>query len=281
MQEFLHFMNQGWVGTIVGTAGLALALLLYWRSRISGIVAIQSHDVPMIGGSDAVFPPEVEVRYRGTPVPRLISSTVWIWNAGKKTIRGEDVVAHDPLQLHFSGEVLNVRIGNVSRKVIRVTADVLRETRKIVCYGFEFLDPDDGIVLEVHHVGSGEAPECTGTIIGLPKAPQYLGPARGASGYSKRASARRKKLMVFIPTFPIAFWLGLFSGAMNFGGPNNEALPTGDPQQLSWLLWSMGLLCVSSSAYLAHLMWKIRRRIPSSLIKYTTERENDRTDIIT
>ena len=119
MQEFIRFLslNQGWIGTIIE----AIGLFLFWRSQISGIVAFQSRDVAMIGCSDAVFPAEVEVRYRGAQVPRLISSTVWIWNAGKKTVRGTDIVAHDPLRLRFSGEVLDVRIRRSSILGIRLS----------------------------------------------------------------------------------------------------------------------------------------------------------------
>ena len=153
MQELILFLNQGWVGTIVGTAGAALAVFLYWRSRIPGIIAFQSHNVSMIGDGDAVFPSEVTFQYQGTPVPRITSSTVWMWNAGKKTVRGTDVVAHDPLRLHFSPEVLTVSIRKVSREALRITADT-SEDRKIVRCGFEFLDPGDGGVLEVLHTGS-------------------------------------------------------------------------------------------------------------------------------
>ena len=162
---------------ILGTASLVLALFLYWRSQISGILAWQSRDVSMIGSSGGVFPSEVEVQYRGTPVPRIISSTVWIWNAGKKTLSGADIVAHDPLQLRFDGEILDVRIKKVSREVLRITAATSEEARSAVCFDFEFLDPDDGGVVEVLHTGSTKAPECTGTIIGLPRGPQRLGPA--------------------------------------------------------------------------------------------------------
>ena len=123
----------------------------------------------MIGGGDAVFPVEVEVRYRGTPVPKLTSSTIWIWNAGKKTVRGSDVVAHDPFQFRFDGEVLNVKIKKVSREAVQITAAASGEAGRTVCCSFEFLDPGDGGVLEVLHTGSDKAPECTGTIIGLPK----------------------------------------------------------------------------------------------------------------
>ena len=262
-------MSQGWVGTIVGTAGLVLALLLYWRSRISGIIAFQSRDVPMIGGSNAVFPAEVEVRYRGTPVPKLISSTIWIWNAGKKTVRGADVVAHDPLRFRFGGEVLEVRIKKVSREAVRIKADTSGETGKTVRCDFEFLDPGDGGVLEVLHTGSAEAPECAGTIIGLPKGPQYWGRAWGAS-VSSRWERRVNQLM-----FSVMLIAGLGISVQGILGDQyiNEVLPfLTEPPELEWPSWLLvlgriflvpfGLLVSLSSAV---RLWTLRRRSPSSL----------------
>ncbi len=157
---------------------------MYLRSRSPGIVAVQSHDVPMLGGlgaKDDVFPSEVEVRYRGTPVSRLTSSTVWIWNAGLKTVNGEDIVPHDPLRLHFGGEVLSVRIIKTNRKVSRLMAekseDVSEEGKRTVYCSFDFLDRRNGSVLEVLHSGSARVPKCAGTIRGLPEGIQNWGPA--------------------------------------------------------------------------------------------------------
>ena len=182
MQEIFHVLNQGWVSAIVGVAGVALALislLLYRRSRIPGIIAFQSDDMSMIGDRTSFFPAGAEVRYRGTPVPRITSSTVWIWNAGKKTVRGSDIVKRDPLQLRFGGEVLNVRTRTVSREVVKFAIhtpkDTSEEATKTVCLDFDFLDPDDGASLEVLHTGPDETPKLTGTIVGLPRGPQHWG----------------------------------------------------------------------------------------------------------
>ena len=84
-------------------------------------------------------------------------------------MKGEEIVAHDPLQLRFGGDILNVRIRKVSREVLRIRADTSGEIGQTVYCSFEFLDPGDGGVLEVLHTGSAEAPECTGTIMGLPE----------------------------------------------------------------------------------------------------------------
>ena len=261
MQEFIRFLNQGWVGTIIGTAGAALAAFLYWRSRIPGIIAFQSKDVSMIGDGDAVFPADVTIQYQGTPVPRITSSTVWMWNAGKKTVRGSDIVAHDPLRLRYSAEVLTVSTRKVSRESVRITADT-SEDRRIVSCGFEFLDPGDGGVLEVLHTGSNEAPECTGTIIGLPKEPQYWGRAWGSSASSRRE--RRANRFVFI----VLLILGLVLIVTGILGEQHieEVFPflpeLSEPDLPSWLRVLFGLLASSFSAF---LLWGLGRRSPSSL----------------
>ena len=263
MQELIRFLNQGWIGTLVGTVGLAVALLLYWRSRISGVIAFQSHNVAMIGGGDAVFPAEVTVQYQGTPVPGITSSTVWIWNAGKKTVKGTDIVAHDPLLLRFGGEILNVRIRKTTREVIRITADTSGEIGKtVVRCGFEFLDPGDGGVLEVLHAGSAEAPEFTGTIIGLPKGLKYGGLGWGTST-SSRWQVRFNRFLFAVP-----FIVGLGIIAVGILGEQyvKEALPffaePPERQPPSWLLVLLGLLMSLCSAV---PVWRIRRQSPSSL----------------
>ena len=252
---------------------MALALFLYWRSQIPGIIAFQSRNVSMIGSGNAVFPSEVEIQYRGTPVPELTSSTVWIWNAGKKTVEGEDIVEHDPLQLRFCGEVLNVKIIKVTREVLQIKADKSEETseegKRTVCCGFGFLDPGDGGVVEVLHTGSTAAPKCIGTIKKLPEGIQNWGRAWGAS-----ASSRRKRRVNLI-MLPVLLILGLAMCVQGILGEQyiNEALPFfAEPPDLPVPPWLgiMGRFFIvlgglSISLYSAFNVWSLRRRSPSSL----------------
>ena len=148
------------------------------------------------------FPSEITVQYRENPIPRLTSSTVWMWNSGKKTVRGADIVAHDPLQLHFGGEILDVRIKKVSRGVLRIAADTPEEIGGIVRCGFEFLDPGDGGVLEVLHTGPAKEPKYTGTIVGLPKGLLDCGSAWGSSA----ASRRERGIFAFVALPMLLIW---------------------------------------------------------------------------
>ena len=255
-------MNQGWVGTVVGTAGVALALFLYRRSRISGIIAFQSRNVSMIAGGNPVFPDGVEVQYRGTPVPRLTSSTVWMWNAGKKTVSGSDIVEHDPVGLRFGGEILNVRIRKVTRKALRIKADISEEggeERKTVCCDFEFLDPGDGGVFEVLHTGPPKAPACMGTIKGLPKGPQYFASFRTKTKHERRVLLFLSIMMVIVGPVMIVETIlkeQYFREAM----PTLATLSQWKPP--SWFTVALGLLGSSLAGF---LLWNLWNRTPSSL----------------
>ena len=259
------------IGTIIGIVGLAVGLFSLWRSRTSGMIAVQSHDVPMIGGGDAVFPDEVEVRYRGTSVPQLTSSTVWIWNAGQKAVRSSDLTPHDPLQLHFAGEVLNVRRRKVSHDATRIRADPeMRaadgEPRKTIHLNFDFLNAGDGAVFEVLHSGSAEAPKCTGTIVGLRKGPQYWGRAWATSVYSRV----NRRVTLFLGIAIAVAGLGVVAlGILGEPYITDVLLLFVDPEDLdptevppSWSLVLVGCLFVFQTL---RPLWKLRRRSPSSL----------------
>lgn len=253
MQEITSFLNQGWVGILVGGA---LGLFLYWRSRIPGIISFQSRNMLLIGVRHAVLPVDIKILYRETAIPRLTASTVWFWNSGNKTVRRTDIVASDPLRFSFDGEVLNVRIRTVSRESVQIKADISEEGEDSVRFGFEFLDPGDGGVLDVLHGGSAEAPECNGTIIGLPKAQDW------GSASSKWERRRDWVLLTFV------FISGLVLSIRGILGREylHEILPfvaePPEPHTPYRILAPIGLFMLLFSA---RRMWALRRRPPSLL----------------
>ena len=260
-QELISFLNQnqGWVGLIFASG---LGVFLYWRAKIPGIIAFQSHDVSMIGGDNSVFPAEVVVQYRETPIPRLTSSTVWIWNAGKKIVEGEDIVERDPLRLCFDGEVLNVRVIKVTREVIDIKVDKSEDTseegKRTVYWGFGFLEPRDGGVLEVLHTGSPEAPKSKGTIKKLPKGRAQHFPF-AAPYYARRfatpdRSARGCSWFVAI-TMSI-FGLNLLRVIFD---------SVGDPTISSVAYWIMVPIALFIFIEAVVAIWRLRRQPPSSL----------------
>ena len=260
MQELISFLNQnqGWVGLIFASG---LGVFLYWRAKIPGIIAFQSHNVSMIGGDNSVFPAEVAVQYRGTPIPRLTSSTVWIWNAGKKIVEGEDIVERDPLRLCFDGEVLNVRVIKATRKVIDIKPDKSEDTsedgRRTVYCGFGFLEPGDGGVLEVLHTGSPEAPKSKGTIKKIPK---------GMAQHFPFAAPYMRPLATPYRSARGCSWF--IAIVMSIFGLNLLRLmfvSVGDPTISSVAYWIIVPVALFLFIEAVVAIWRLRRQPPSSL----------------
>jgi len=202
-----------------------------------------------------MLPDDIKVLYRDAEVPRLTSSTIWFWNAGKTTVRGEDIVRIDPLRFRFGGKVLNVGVEKVSREAIQITIETPDERRDTVDCGFDFLDPDDGAVLEVLHSGAATAPKCEGTIRGMPKGPQHWG-----SAFSRMA---RKFEWFFCIMFIVC---GLVIIALGILGEQHIkevlAIPESDLNRPVWFYILFGLFVVLFSI---SRIRTLRRRPPSSL----------------
>lgn len=270
MLELFGFLKSNAIGLV----SLALALFLYRLSRISGLVAVKSHDVAMIGGGGAVYPDAVEVRYRGNPVPRLTRSTIWIWNAGKKTVRRSDIAEHDPLRLVFDGQVLNCRIRKLSREVTRIRANIEQEPQGAILCQFDFLDPGDGGVFEVLHSGSDEAPQCLGTVIGHSRSPRYWGSAgHGYASYGWKVAGVNflaKTMGLALALLGIVLVYGALRALLVDATESDSGLS-------SWFVWFALLLGLGFASTYGHALWTLRRRFPSSLILGGSATDMDET----
>ena len=262
------------IAVTVGSIGIAVSVFLYLRSQIPAIIAVQSLDATMIGGDDPALPDEVMVLYRKEPVTKLTLSTVWLWNAGKKTVRRGDILSKTPLELAFSGDVLKCRTIRQSRSVVEIEGSVSEDNKGRVSCTFQFLDPGDGGVLEIHHTGSAEPPSPHGTLIGLRGSPKYWGRAWGAYASSTQLDNKVRKVMNSVV---MVLGLGMtVSGAL---GPRlAAAVPFLDGFLPSdWLLIPLGLMYAGLPAY---LFWTRRRRFPSALVLDATQSRPGRANSI-
>ena len=110
-------------------------------------------------------------------MPRVAKTQVVFWNAGRATIRGEDIVKSDPLRLLFGKEaqILRVRIPRVTRKTLDFRAENTFDPGNEVQFSFDYIDSGDGAVIEVIHTSEERHPQVLGTIRGIPKGIRNLG----------------------------------------------------------------------------------------------------------
>ncbi len=174
------FFNQGWVGSLIGLIGITIGVVgifSYKIARSSPRLVFQKYSLRLLGRDENSLPPEVKVTYKGEEVQRLTKSSFVFWNKGTETLDGKNIVRDDPLTLVFDE---GVQI--LSYNIIKVTKDVNKffvsraenKNNSLVLY-FDYLDSDDGAVLEILHDGAQRYPKIAGTIKGMPEACTDLG----------------------------------------------------------------------------------------------------------
>lgn len=171
-------LEKSWLGTLLGITGIVIAVLTYlWTRRRTSLAYVYLGE-HLLGSASDALPPEIVVQYNGISIPRLTKSILILWNSGENTINGEDIVAKDPLRFHVGGD------GRI------LSAVILKSTRAVndfsipkppdgdvseMEFTFNFLDKNDGVVVEVLHTSTDRKPSIKGTLKGLPQGFRNLG----------------------------------------------------------------------------------------------------------
>ena len=170
MTNLIDFVSQPWLGSVLGILGLCAAVFFYFRSRKTSRIAYQSDGVTILGSSVAAFPEELEIRFSGVPVPRVTAERLALWNAGNMTIGGEQIVSSDPLRVEVEegSEILKIDILKTTREVNAFKLSHREESKRIVDINFQYLDPGDGLSLNILHSGDRGDLELLETVRGIP-----------------------------------------------------------------------------------------------------------------
>jgi hypothetical protein len=174
LNNALELLGRGWVGTIIGIAGILIAFVLYAISKVRPKLVWQTRGWQLNGGTHPTLGTDLEVRFRGQVVPRVSLCQAVVWNAGTATLRGSDIVAEDPVRLELpEGErILQVTVFRPTRKV---NAFAARAEGNAVILAFDFLDPKDGAFINVLHTSERLVPNGLGTVRGMPSGFTFWG----------------------------------------------------------------------------------------------------------
>jgi hypothetical protein len=187
----INFFNQGWVGALIGIVGVVSGYLFFRFSTIGPRLVYQWSSLKVIGKNEKT-PNEIEIFYKGMKVPRIIKTTIIIWNSGKSTVDGTNIVRNDPLRFEFSEEeeVIRASIVRKTREVNGFEIINHKEQKNVLHFNFEFLDPKDGAIIEILHTDIKRYPELKGSIKGIPNGPLYW----GAKSRTRQSQSKKTKL---------------------------------------------------------------------------------------
>ncbi len=157
---------------LVGVGGFLLAvvglyLTFYPRKRKRPIFAMRSTNV-FKGLANTV--PDVEVKFPGygTPIKALTITKIAFWNAGSDTIKKQDVVKEDPINVRAKeGIVFLTAATTDSVNPLNKIECTVSKDRTSVAISFDYLDSYQGGIIQVFHTGiSNEDLTIHGTIMG-------------------------------------------------------------------------------------------------------------------
>lgn len=187
-----------------------------------------------------------------------IYRTIFVfWNEGEKTISHNDIVIDDSLRLKFheDTQVLTATILKSSRDVIRIQATPGMNQNEVIL-NFDFLDSNDGAVIEILHTSENLDIEFLGTVRGLPKGMRNFGKIiRGKNNPSKRVKSPSKLAITVIAT-------GILVASVGFFVPLEILEKVNNSIAITTMLLATGLFYSLTGVYFLFL---IRRKYPKSL----------------
>ena len=201
------------VSLIIGIAGLSVAAFAYFRPRRRRRLVYQMALLRYFDKNDYTLPEYAEMTYEGTEVERLTKVTVILWNRGTDTLHGNEIVSSDPIRLSVpeGTRILDVEIAKRTREANKCMIQQHPPGGHDVVIRYDYLDPRDGLALNLLHDGATPLPEILGTATGLGDGPDSLGVVHLESSMTNRAK------QVSIKQFNIlamALAVALFSGAL-------------------------------------------------------------------
>lgn len=109
----------------------------------------------------------LEVFYSGDKVENLTVSKVAFWNDGNETIRQDDIASSDHLKININDKYVLYDVEVLASTNKANQFNIHKENNISALITFEYLDPNDGAVIQVTHSGLlSEDITITGTIKG-------------------------------------------------------------------------------------------------------------------
>lgn len=161
-------------GLAIGIAGIVVGILtgyyfyLKARERIDPRYLLQYE--PLVGSSSGAMN-DVSVLYKDTKVSNLNRCVLVIWNRGTRAIARDAIANNDKVRvcLPEGATALGAGVAWASRPAVNLSAD-LSNTGSAVAIDFDFLDKDDGGMIEILYQGDSKIPPTlSGSIVGAPK----------------------------------------------------------------------------------------------------------------
>ena len=172
MQFFKEIFNStpwlNFVFFVLAIVGLILSFYFYHKAKRDKSPVFVKRTFKLIQ-QNVIKLENLEIKYEGRIVENLSLTKLAFWNYGREALRKDDIALNDPLLISSSGKTIiyDVEI-SYQNKVNSFSVDKMDD--HCVNLNFDFLNHNDGVVLDIYHSGNdGSDILLTGTLIGAKK----------------------------------------------------------------------------------------------------------------
>lgn len=186
----------GAASLVAGIVGIVIGVRLRPRRRQRFVY--QTSMMRYFDKSDYPLPEYAEMSYEGMEVERLTKASVVLWNEGADALRGEEIVASDPIRLSIGegGRYLDVEVESTSDVSNGCTAKQRADHPHEVVLGYEYLNPGEGMRVMVLHDGVDAEPQVLGRAKGLAGGPESWGVVESGAAVARMRMLDRRWLAI-------------------------------------------------------------------------------------
>jgi hypothetical protein len=164
----------GLIGTIAGIVGVVVTLIVFFisqRSReICYMVSASPTTIVRAGQSS-----DLRVHYKDKELTSDVSSIqIVIWNNGKESVKGANILSAVSLQLLPRSAILEARVKKVTRSLVGFEIFNANASSGILGLSWNILESGDGALLEVIYTGTSEKVAIDGAIEDMPAVRQVF-----------------------------------------------------------------------------------------------------------
>ncbi len=189
------------VGTVLGILGLATGYLFYlWGRKTSSLATALTGLISSRDCTTRLLALRSTSPATLTPIPNLTVTKVLFWNAGRETIRKQDVVKTDPVVIACNKpgcEILQADIIQANEPANKFEEKVSQD-RQQVTVTFDYVDHGQGAVIQVCHTGTSDKDiEVRGKIMGA-------GPIRRTTYLPSWRTERNRAMLIALGGLALA-----------------------------------------------------------------------------
>lgn len=244
--DILSWLSFGWVGSMIGLAGIILAVFFYLKSNKKAEPCYQWRTNTIIGDINDDISSKISITFDSVEINDLKRTVIAFWNNGSTYIDNDLVLKENPISISFAdGSILSHKIKCTSSESIVATSEIVND--KIII-DFNYLNKNDAICIEILHTSSEVEPSISGTIKGV-----KCGVLNKGRIFLSSAQSGKKIGYLFPVLGGVIFLAGVISfyvdGFKNYTTLNviielNDKINTYFQQSnaQSWLMMLMGLM---------------------------------------